>query len=109
MWKVKNSVERAEIEILSPGELQIKGCMIHTTVGDLLERTNVLLQDEQEWHFNFEFVTRVDSSGIALVLAWMRLAKAKKIHLKFSHLPQPMVDLARVSGVDTLLPIDFHN
>ena len=105
MGKVEKFPDVAEMAILSSGELQIKGCMTHATVTHLLEQTSAALQSVKEWHLNFSMVTKVDSSGIALMLAWMRMAKVKKIHLKFSHLPKPMIDLARVSGVDTLLPI----
>lgn len=100
----KRLVDTVDLNIL-PGEYQINGCMTHATVNQLLAKTSVALQSEKMWHLNFHQVTKVDSSGIALMLAWMRMAQAKNIPLKFSHLPQAMLDLARVSGVESLLPI----
>lgn len=87
------------------GVFMVKSDMTQSTVNRLLAESLPILLEMPTWDLNLSCVAKADSAGIALMLAWMRIAKEKKIHLKFSHLPKAMVDLARVSGVDALLPI----
>lgn len=52
----------------------------------------------------FSNITRCDSSGVALLLAWLRTAKEKGKVLHFEHLPQQLVDVAQVYGVLSAVP-----
>ena len=49
-------------------------------------------------------VTEMDSSLLALLLAWLRDAKARKQEVSFSNLPASLQTIARLYGVDSLLP-----
>jgi len=55
--------------------------------------------------FDFSEVTRVDSSALALLLAWLRRAKARESTVELRALPESLCSLARLYGVDALLPI----
>ncbi|MDR3086786.1 MAG: STAS domain-containing protein [Azoarcus sp.] len=46
-------------------------------------------------------VTRVDSSALALLLAWLRQAS---IRIELRAMPESLLALARLYGVDALLP-----
>jgi len=48
-------------------------------------------------------VDRVDSAGVALLLAWKRRATAKGKPLGFAGMPQTMVSLTELYGVSELL------
>ncbi len=48
---------------------------------------------------------RSDSSGLALLLEWYRVAQVQKIDIVFYNLPQQMYDIARISDLDTILPL----
>jgi phospholipid transport system transporter-binding protein len=50
-------------------------------------------------------VTELDSSLIALALAWLREARAAKRELAFSNAPEALQTLSRLYGVETLLPL----
>lgn len=50
-------------------------------------------------------VTRTDSAGLALLVEWMRLARRQNRSITFRNVPQQLLNLARVSGVDQLLPM----
>lgn len=58
-------------------------------------------------------VVDADSACLALMVEWLRVAKSQKKDIVFNNLPQFMLDLGRVCGIDTILPIDrvlqFHN
>jgi phospholipid transport system transporter-binding protein len=51
-------------------------------------------------------VTDLDSSLLALLLAWMREARARGATLTFSRLPRELGTLAQLYGVAELLPQD---
>jgi phospholipid transport system transporter-binding protein len=49
-------------------------------------------------------VGELDSSALALLLAWLREAKRLNCELAFSNLPQGLTTIARLYGVADLLP-----
>jgi phospholipid transport system transporter-binding protein len=49
-------------------------------------------------------VEELDSSALALLLAWLREAKQLKRELVFANLPQGLTTIARLYGVAELLP-----
>lgn len=54
-----------------------------------------------------------DSSSLAMLVAWIRCARAQHKNIVFKNMPQFMLDLGRVCGLDAILPIDkplqFHD
>jgi phospholipid transport system transporter-binding protein len=49
-------------------------------------------------------VTELDSAALALLLTWLREARARKHELDFARLPESLQTIARLYGVDGLLP-----
>ena len=49
-------------------------------------------------------VTELDSSALALLLAWLREAKAGGRAVGFANLPESLQTIARLYGVEDLLP-----
>lgn len=49
-------------------------------------------------------VGELDSSALALMLAWMREAKRQNRELQFTNVPQGLTTIARLYGVADLLP-----
>ncbi|HEX6265282.1 MAG TPA: STAS domain-containing protein [Burkholderiales bacterium] len=49
-------------------------------------------------------ITEMDSSLLALMLAWMRDARARGKELGFVNLPESLQTIARLYGVEGLLP-----
>lgn len=50
-------------------------------------------------------VTELDSSLLAMLLAWLREAKRHDSELAFANLPQGLETIAQLYGVDGLLPL----
>jgi anti-anti-sigma factor len=54
-----------------------------------------------------------DSSSLAMLVAWIRNAKVQHKDVTVINMPQFMLDLGRVCGLDAILPIDktlkFHS
>jgi phospholipid transport system transporter-binding protein len=59
--------------------------------------------DAGETVFDLGGVKSADSSGVALMLAWQRRARAAGRSLSFINVPPNLVTLAGLYGVDTLL------
>jgi phospholipid transport system transporter-binding protein len=49
-------------------------------------------------------VSEMDSALLALLLAWLRDARQHERPLAFAHLPESLRTIARLYGVDRLLP-----
>lgn len=56
--------------------------------------------------FNLEHVTQSDSSGVALLIAWMRMLKQRDQKIRFVGLPIQMLAIIRVSDLEKVLPIN---
>jgi phospholipid transport system transporter-binding protein len=50
-------------------------------------------------------VNRVDSAGLALLLEWMRIARSSNMEIRYHHLPEQLLAIARAGELDTLLPV----
>jgi len=50
-------------------------------------------------------VSEMDSALLALLLAWLREANARQRALEFANLPASLRTIARLYGVDDLLPV----
>jgi phospholipid transport system transporter-binding protein len=53
-------------------------------------------------------VTQMDSSLLAAMLAWLRDARSRGRELAFANLPESLQTIARLYGVDGLIPIASH-
>jgi phospholipid transport system transporter-binding protein len=54
---------------------------------------------------DFAEVSEMDSAALALCLAWLRDAKAAGASLVFANLPESLQTIARLYGVQSLLPL----
>jgi phospholipid transport system transporter-binding protein len=55
--------------------------------------------------FDLGGIQAADSSGVALMLAWQRKARAQGRKLSFINVPDNLVTLAKLYGVGTLLAL----
>ena len=51
-------------------------------------------------------VSRADSAGLALLIDWLRIAKRHRYKLAFRNLPEQLMQIAAVSELQDILPID---
>ena len=80
---------------------EVAGRMAFQTVPQFLAHTDELLQsDAKPVTIDMRGVTLADSAGLALMIEWVQLARAAKREVVFSHIPEQMRDLIRVSGLE---------
>lgn len=80
--------------------LAVEGPMTAATARDLLTEGQ---PGAGEWVADLSAVTEADSSGLAVLLAWLRASREAGGSLKFVGLPDTLQSLARLYGIDTLL------
>lgn len=50
-------------------------------------------------------VTRADSAGLALLIAWTRARTQVGKPIRFTHVPAQLLSIARVCGLEDILPL----
>jgi phospholipid transport system transporter-binding protein len=45
-------------------------------------------------------VTNADSAGLALLIEWIKHARTKRLQIRFKNIPEQLVNLAKLSGLD---------
>jgi phospholipid transport system transporter-binding protein len=99
--------KEATIEPNNSDEYVIHGELNFATVPRLRNIGSQLLLQQPAVIFNFEGVTRSDSSALALLTAWARQGRRSGKKILFIHLPSQLLDIAKLSGLNKILPIQL--
>ena len=94
----------ADIEPLGEGRFLVTGVLDAATVGPVLKRSALLFADFSTLQIDLAGVKESDSSGLALLIEWLRLARLKRQQIGFHNMPRQLDALARISEVEEL----FH-
>ena len=86
------------------GRLVIKVPMVMANARGLLEAGRSALQPGEQV-FDLGQVDDADSSAVAVMLGWLRVAGRSRSTLKFAHIPAGVRSLAELYGVAELLPL----
>ena len=86
------------------GRLLLSGPVTLGNVAELLEAGRRELASDGVATVDLAGVTDLDSSALALLLAWLRDARAAGRGLAFTNLPEGLRTIARLYGVEDLLP-----
>lgn len=91
-----------------PGRLALSGVLDYSTGPALRERGGRLIavSSALQLQLDCSAVSKSSSVGLALLLAFMRDARAAGRELTISGLPEELRQIAEVSGLLELLPLD---
>jgi phospholipid transport system transporter-binding protein len=84
--------------------LKLSGPVTLANVAQVLEEGLQQIRDGART-IDLGEVTELDSSLLAMLLAWLREAKQRQSELAFANLPQGLETIAKLYGVDGLLPV----
>lgn len=102
-------MSQTTLEALGDGRFRIVGDLDYETVKLLLgDDDKLFAQALPNIEVDFGGVGRSTSVGLALMLEWLRQARARDIAIRFSHLPAQMLGLARVSQLDQILSLEIE-
>jgi len=85
-------------------EVLVLGNLSFYNVMSVYEKSLSQLDACPELNFNFSELQSSDSSGLALIMEWIRLAKQRNKPIRFSHLSDDLLSIASVSGLIKLIP-----
>lgn len=94
----------ARIEPAGDGH-RVSGELVFATVPGLWHESAGLLAGAGPLELDLSGVSRADSAGLALLVAWTREAHRRGRALRLTGMPEQMRGLARLSGLDGLLPL----
>lgn len=97
------SVAAPSLTVSDAGLIAVKGPVTFATAGTLLDAGRALFEGRSAVKVNLSEVSDVDSAGLALLLEWLRLARADRRAVAFQGVPDKLLAIARLSGVEPLL------
>jgi phospholipid transport system transporter-binding protein len=95
--------EAAAFEVMSEGRSRIVGSLGFGTVTALLPLGSDAIEQGRAAVIDLAAVTGSDSSGLALLIEWLSVAKAAARTLRYENVPSQLHQLARLSDVDALI------
>ena len=96
----------AELEHAAEGVLAIKGELDFQSVPVIWDTILKLSSVPAQLEVDLAQVKRSDSSGVALLIEWLRLADRRQQKIRFVNTPEQMRAIIRVAELDRLLPLD---
>src|SRR5690242_2980347 len=96
----------AQLSLNAREEICLSGRIDLNNVKDLCLQGLELIDRMSTVRVNLAAVTQVDSSSLAMLIDWIRKARTQHKDIVLINMPQTMLDLGRVCGLDTILPID---
>jgi phospholipid transport system transporter-binding protein len=82
---------------------RVNGVLHFTTVTALLRSGSEAIANGRAAVIDLSGVKDSDSSGLALLIEWLSIAKAESKSLRYENIPSQLRQLARLSDVEELL------
>ncbi|MDK2123157.1 STAS domain-containing protein [Parachitinimonas caeni] len=89
------------------GLVQVFGSITLESVGRVARDTANLPEDDTVV-FDMGRVTEVDSTAVAQLLHWIRVCQQGNKQVRFRNMPESLLALADLYGVDAMLPVDVE-
>jgi len=102
-----------QVYVSTKDELCVSGRIDITNVAEARLLGISIMEPMSTVRIDLSGVQYADSSSLAMLVAWIRSAKVQHKDVTVINMPQFMLDLGRVCGLDAILPIDktlkFHS
>ncbi|CAK0768516.1 phospholipid transport system transporter-binding protein [Gammaproteobacteria bacterium] len=97
-------MKTVHIEPQGSGCYLFSGELSFATVPVAWARTEELFAGPASLVLDLAGITRSDSAALILLLGWIRLARRRGKEIGYRNLPAQLLAVAKVSGVENLLP-----
>ncbi len=91
---------------IKASELIFTGELTRNTISPSFEKKSAQLITNEQNVFNLAAVSKIDTAGLAWLLLMLEQAGKRAIKLKFIHIPDELTKLAKLSAVDSFLPVE---
>jgi phospholipid transport system transporter-binding protein len=98
-----SGVLTAEFVPQEAGHARVDGVLHFTTVTALLRSGSEAIANGRAAIIDLAGVKDSDSSGLALLIEWLSIARAERKSLRYENIPVQLHQLARLSDVEELL------
>jgi phospholipid transport system transporter-binding protein len=92
-----------ELQVTDDGQVRITGPLEFATAGQLLESSGDMFTGHDSLLVDLSGVSSVDSAGLALLIEWLRLARQCNCAIRFAAVPDKLLAIAKLSGVDDII------
>ena len=96
-------MDAVRLEDSGDGTWKLAGELGFATVSGLLKNTPRSFFDAGDIRLDLSGVTRADSAGLALLVEWLWESTSKGRSIAFLHMPEQMLSIARVCGLEEIL------
>jgi phospholipid transport system transporter-binding protein len=93
----------AVFEVQTNGRSRVAGALHFDTVSALLEPGAEAINDGRAAIIDLSAISDSDSSGLALLIEWLSIAREARRGLRYENVPEQIRELARLSDVEGLL------
>ncbi|CAA9891883.1 Anti-sigma-factor antagonist [Candidatus Methylobacter favarea] len=87
------------------GHFIVEGDLTFSTLGKDTLKSFDFLKAAKEIIIDLGRVTSTDSAGLALMMEWIKYSRRKRIRLSFKNIPEQLLNLAKLSGLDKALEL----
>lgn len=94
-----------QIQLQSDGQYLITGDLDFHTVPRIWSASQSLFAGGKSLTVDLSGVESSNSAGLALLIEWIRFADSNNCSIKFLNLPDQMLQVAQLCGVDEKLPV----
>jgi len=94
----------ASLEQRGEHHFAVRGELNFASVVGLWQKSERLFPNRSALTIDLADVSRSDSSGVALLVEWLRQAKRRQQSLQFTHIPMQMQAIIQVADLAQMLP-----
>lgn len=91
------------IEDLGDGRFALSGEMTFDTAEQILKASEAPFEEHTQIDVDLSEITASDSAGLALLLEWVTWANHSVREIRFSGMPEKILNIARTTEVEPLL------
>jgi phospholipid transport system transporter-binding protein len=102
---LNSTVHTAAFELQEGERSRVNGVLHFTTVTTLLSEGSAAIGSGRAAIIDLAGVKDSDSSGLALLIEWLSIARASSRGLRYENIPAQLQQLARLSEVEELLMV----
>ena len=96
----------ASLHVNEYGAISISGDLDFQSVPELCQNSAKLFSAQTALRIDLTDVNRCDSSGVALLVEWLRQARSGGQRLEFVNIPMQMQAIIQVTDLEELLPLE---
>lgn len=95
----------ARLVTAGTGRLRVEGTLDFSTVNALVAEAGALFPAQGTLQIDLAGVGSANSAGLALLLEWLDMARARRLDLQYLNLPDSLQRIAAISSLGHLFPV----